>query len=29
MAQAGGKEPARLPDALRHAEKLVREWLAK
>jgi alanyl-tRNA synthetase len=29
MAQAGGKEPAKLPDALRHAEKLGRELLAK
>jgi alanyl-tRNA synthetase len=29
MAQAGGKEPAKLPDALRHADKLVRELLAK
>jgi alanyl-tRNA synthetase len=29
MAQAGGKEPAKLPDALRHADKLGRELLAK
>jgi alanyl-tRNA synthetase len=29
IAQAGGKEPAKLPDALRHAEKLGRELLAK
>jgi alanyl-tRNA synthetase len=29
MAQAGGKEPTKLPDALRHAEKLGRELLAK
>jgi alanyl-tRNA synthetase len=27
MAQAGGKEPAKLPDALRHADKLGRELL--
>jgi alanyl-tRNA synthetase len=29
MAQAGGKDPAKLPDALRHADKLARELLAK
>jgi alanyl-tRNA synthetase len=29
MAQAGGKEPAKLPDALRHADKIGRELLAK
>jgi alanyl-tRNA synthetase len=29
MAQAGGSEPAKLPDALRHADKLGRELLAK
>jgi alanyl-tRNA synthetase len=29
MAQAGGKDPAKLPDALRHADKLGRELLAK
>jgi len=29
MAQAGGKEPAKLPDALRAAEKLGRELLGK
>ena len=29
MAQAGGKNPAKLPDALRHADKLGRELLAK
>ena len=29
MAQAGGKEPAKLPDALRTADKLGRELLAK
>jgi alanyl-tRNA synthetase len=29
IAQAGGKEPAKLPDALRHAEELGRELLAK
>ena len=29
MAQAGGKEPAKLPEALRHADKLGRELLAK
>jgi alanyl-tRNA synthetase len=29
IAQAGGKEPAKLPDALRHAERLGRELLAK
>lgn len=29
IAQAGGKEPAKLPDALRHADKLGRELLGK
>ncbi len=29
MAQAGGKDPSKLPDALRHADKLGRELLAK
>jgi alanyl-tRNA synthetase len=29
MAQAGGKDAAKLPDALRHAEKLGRELLGK
>jgi alanyl-tRNA synthetase len=29
IAQAGGKEPAKLPDALREAEKLGRELLGK
>jgi alanyl-tRNA synthetase len=29
MAQAGGKSPAKLPDALRHADKLGRDLLSK
>ena len=29
MAQAGGKDAAKLPDALRHADKLGRELLGK
>jgi alanyl-tRNA synthetase len=29
MAQAGGKDASKLPDALRHADKLGREMLAK
>jgi alanyl-tRNA synthetase len=29
IAQAGGKEPTKLPDALRAADKLARELLSK